>query len=786
MGDQLLRPRTLQSWLSDLGIKPEFATRDTIARAQQDLEKYQIDKRLETEKLFQGAASTSEQSRMLVGLRSCPSEIKTVAYSQALRLSRDENLIFALVALGDESVDVLRACTPYLPASSIRDNFCAYLKTRAVECSGIEMSASPTHSDPTNSERLLRTISQRTLELKQSLAETSAKDIGVLVKHVERLFPILPHEGFGEFIRQQMTSFACLAAPNSQIADNVLSMFTRDKDLEKADLIPFIGADRAARILSTLASVEEPAEPILTAAFLDSLRTDYPEALSHVSVRLAGLCKSRNPALSLSAQAASLQLGISDEETFQKTLLKALRADKKGIAASWLARNPDLLDLVPLHKLSPRLFAKILGAIATTHPKSALQFLQTGPQHHLDIADPRSWHTVVEALSKINDPSSNELFVEQVVRILDSKREGVGQLLQREPALSLLSRNIWAISERVPGETEWHILFDALKPKTNETSVLSWLTATPHGHNELLDWIKDIYIPELFESGTLSTRFLVQLQDNKLKESIASRLCAATLSRVRDLQAMAEEWPKTRSALKHRLARKLFTGLRIASRAGLNNEKIRAKLADVENSIRSWEIDDSPRLDPEIASAAKPRSPEARAESEEFLGAFFSRRLENPHEVSYMFAENPWALAAYLARPKADWPKVDLIFEQIIKSLVYFARLDNRARNAWQALEEEVKIELGVTLRESLSDIEEMIAGFFIFRSMLHEIGLEEAESGLGCVVKPEQLSSERHKFVRDPLQQGRLRLFGLGIKIRDRVIGNARVEKSGDENDRD
>ncbi len=79
-----------------------------------------------------------------------------------------------------------------------------------------------------------------------------------------------------------------------------------------------------------------------------------------------------------------------------------------------------------------------------------------------------------------------------------------------------------------------------------------------------------------------------------------------------------------------------------------------------------------------------------------------------------------------------------------------------------------------------------MIAGFFVFRDILREIGLAEAVPALGCVVKPDELSSDKHKFVRDPSQQGRLRLFGLGLKAEDRIIGSARVQKSGYEDDRD
>ena len=78
-----------------------------------------------------------------------------------------------------------------------------------------------------------------------------------------------------------------------------------------------------------------------------------------------------------------------------------------------------------------------------------------------------------------------------------------------------------------------------------------------------------------------------------------------------------------------------------------------------------------------------------------------------------------------------------------------------------------------------------MIAGYFAFRSALGEVGLHEVDSRLGCVVPQDQLSSENHKVIRDYPETGRQRLFGLGIKVGSKVISNARVVKSGDENDR-
>lgn len=782
-------PRALEGWLSDLGINPKSASKEAVARAIGEFEKYQLAKRTETERLIQGATSSPNLPKMLAGLRPCPSEIKEVAYRQALKLCKDDNLVSTLAVFADENADVIQSFSNFLPPSRVTNNFCAYLKSRGLDCVVPDISILPSSDprDPAGVEQLFGIITLAATGIRQRLAEIRHEDIDLLVKHVERLFPLLSEEGYGQFVRREMTLFICLAAPHNPIADNVVAMFTKDKDLKDAELIPFMGERPAAQILSNLIEKEEPTEPMLTAAFLDGVRKYYPEALPKLPPhKLAKLRKSRNPALALSMQAASLQLGLSDHEAFERSLLRSIKSDKTGAAASWLARNPEFLDFLPVHRLSVRTFMQILEAITKTDVTSALQFLRNAMRGDLDVADPRTWNAIVKALDRIDNGSSNDLFVEQTLRVLKNVPGHPERFLASEPTVSLLSRNIWAIARRTQDEKIWNIVFDAVTPKINEALVLDWLKAAPPGQNGLQSWLRNVYIPRLFERGVLSARFLVGLPDPRLQASFVNLLCTITSQRVGALQTLIAEWPSTRSAIKQKLAEKLSVGLRIAIRQIQNNEGLRARLLNLEASVQGWLVSESPRLDPAVLSVAEIVMPGAQPESKESLGVFFSRRLQTPHEISYMFALNPWAIDIYLSRPNTPWPKFEILADQIIKSLIYFARLNDRALALRQSLEEDIKIDLGIILREPLSEIEEMIAGFFVFRDILREIGLAEAVPALGCVVKADELSSDKHKFVRDPSQPGRLRLFGLGLSADGKIIGSARVQKSGDEDDRD
>jgi putative Mn2+ efflux pump MntP len=73
-----------------------------------------------------------------------------------------------------------------------------------------------------------------------------------------------------------------------------------------------------------------------------------------------------------------------------------------------------------------------------------------------------------------------------------------------------------------------------------------------------------------------------------------------------------------------------------------------------------------------------------------------------------------------------------------------------------------------------------------MFRDVLDQHGLHPVMEGLGKPIDQKELSSEKHKFIRDPDRRGRLRVFGLGIRIDDMVVSSGLIMNSGDENDRD
>jgi hypothetical protein len=56
----------------------------------------------------------------------------------------------------------------------------------------------------------------------------------------------------------------------------------------------------------------------------------------------------------------------------------------------------------------------------------------------------------------------------------------------------------------------------------------------------------------------------------------------------------------------------------------------------------------------------------------------------------------------------------------------------------------------------------------------------------LGAAVDPTDLSSERHKVIRDPQRPGALRVFGLGIEVDDKIISSGLIMSSGAIDDRD
>jgi len=634
---------------------------------------------------------------------------------------------------------------------------------------------------------LFELMSLHPSELHRDLRKLSPSDIAGLVERVEHLYPLLPDEGYGESVRRQMTFFMCLASPEHAIADNAVAILKRSKETPERDFLAFLGPARATALLLALFENHDASQSTFAATVLDAIRRHYPDALTSLPPQLLQKWqKSRNSILSLSSRAANLQLGLMEEEDFQRMLLRVLKVDKKGMATQWFAANPEFLESIPIEKLPSRVLTSILEVLAKQEPTRLIQFIRSSFSAGTQISHSNLWDASVQALERVGGSLADELFVDLIVRNLESSVGAEQHNLTREPALSLLSRNIWTIADRIRDERLWKVVFDAVSSKIPKGPISDWIKTASPMQAALKGWILESYVPRLLERRLLPASFVAELTDTPSQASTINALCARVLSHIRSLQTIAADWPKTRDAEKQRLANVASVGLRIAIRTAQNNESLEGRLTNLLTCVERWRSSESPAVDPSVASVAGIIAPENRPANIELVNAFFSSRLTTPHEICLFFGANPWAVNLFLASPESSWPKLEVVVEQIIKSLVFFADLSERAIKSLQELQNNIRIDFGIALRDGLDEVEEMMAGYFAFRSVLRRAGLDQAERVLGELLSEENISSDKHKVLRDSMQAGRLRIFSLGLKVGDRVVGSSKVMKSGDTDDRD
>jgi hypothetical protein len=164
----------------------------------------------------------------------------------------------------------------------------------------------------------------------------------------------------------------------------------------------------------------------------------------------------------------------------------------------------------------------------------------------------------------------------------------------------------------------------------------------------------------------------------------------------------------------------------------------------------------------------------------------FTHRVPPALEFTLTVAQDPWVIDAILGQSRGPWPKAEILVGQIVNRHIHVAQVRNRSREQLATLDDAVRTELAMVLRAFIADIEAELAGFFAFRDILDRNGLRPVMDKLGSIIEQRDLSSEKHKVVREPGTLGRLRVFGLGIRVNDTVLSSGLIMNSGEEDDRD
>lgn len=782
-------PRALDEWLSNLGIdKEDASSRQRIGNAKREFESYQRAKQRETERLIRGIA-TGPQAReffLAADLLQLPFAAKELIYLTALSVAKEANLVFVLASLSRENEAFISPIVHELKPSAIAENFVVYFRSRSKQTTVTIPRATDPSRRQVDTNLIFRLTSLPFSECNQNLRALSESDRSSLISQIESLFPLLPEDRYGGALRKQIAFFMCVASPQSRIADQVISIVTDTNEPPDPELLGFVGANRGIALLSALDEKADPKQGPAMAAVLDSIRRHHPTALLSLPAGVLQRSQaSRNPTLSLSAVAAQYKSSKIDELQFRRHFMRTLKADKSGEAGRWLTINPEFLDMIPLKNIPGRLLSGIFETLAKREPAKLIAFLRRSLDPDRRPHGKALWTVALQALSRIGSSAADDLFIQIVLDHSRGPAELQSLQLAEEPFLSLLGANVWAIAGGIKDERSWAVLFDAASSQISKDSILAWLEKASGSDSALRQWVLRWLVPRLLERGKLQPNFISGLTDQMSQAAVLSAACHRALEHMKTLKTIAAGWPEARDREKRRLANLINRGLNIAIHNRQESQPLERHFTELRQAVEQWCSSQQPEIDPAAVSISELALPESQPPSLSALSALFASRAPGPHAICLFLSSNDWASALLVETPAGPWPTLELLFTQVLNSLVFIARVRYDAESAIRDLPETVKVDLSMVLRDRLEEIEEQLAGYFAFRDVLKDAGLDPVEPILGGEVDQGSISSDKHKVFRDPSQEGRLRIFSLGLRVGKRVVGSARLMKSGVKDDR-
>jgi hypothetical protein len=374
-------------------------------------------------------------------------------------------------------------------------------------------------------------------------------------------------------------------------------------------------------------------------------------------------------------------------------------------------------------------------------------------------------------------------------RLGQGEVEQLRAVLMREPGLGLFRTNFMSLLDSA-SENDWRMLFDLYTSRTTESDLVRVLGAALRREGELGGWVSNELIPQLIGHGSILPSFLKYLAnetESHLIQKVVGNLSSRCVSDLSQIHSLVQQWDHASALEKRKLLSNVIAGVRIGAQSTGPGSMVSNGLLRVQKICDDWAQQDWPKLDSAIQETARIPIPEALAPSREGAKRLFANRgtVAGP-DVALVLGANPWVLEVMFSDTEGVFPKSEFIAEHIAQRFAHISKLKVNAEDALRNLSRSLREGLGAALREILSDIESEIAPYFVFREVLRGSGLNPVMEKLGAAVDPTDLSSERHKVIRDPQRPGALRVFGLGIEVDDKIISSGLIMSSGAIDDRD
>jgi hypothetical protein len=777
-------PRGFQRWLLEQGLDAKNLVPLQVADQKR---LYALDQaaRLEpTRELVEALMNGVHAPEFFGSMARFSSDFRILAYQTAATAYRNEGIAYALAALSQESQWVIDASTKSFtdkPALKAFSSFSTLKNTRV--CLGLRTDRTAVRCDNLSDiDRLFCLSTNPSDAMADQLQEMDKANGAKLVKIAEKLMKTLPDRGFGQFARVNLSLFICSAGADDELFAAAKDTLISIAEPAVADFLGRLGAEYVRSELSNVDQTFQPGQERFVAALIDAWRRVCGDSIGEFEDATRSI-KIKAPVIAVAVSAGAASKSERHGARFQRLLTKGLQKANDRTVREWLLRNPEFIKYLPVGRASLQTVKTVLDA-ARSVPAQALAVSAQILEELRETTPLEYWEEALKALAAIGSSEADRVFRTFVSgRIKTGEGSYLRDLLAREPAAALLRRNIESLLE-CSGEQEWGVLFEFFRTRNTESAVVQLLdTVFPRG-GTLAEWMVGTLVPGLLESSSLSSEFLRAATSVDMSAAIAKTLAAKILADIEELVNFRETWLKRRAEIKARVFSRVQTGLRIAINTTVPETRLHKQLEKALSATQDWAAAPPPAIDPVITTTASVALP-ATLPNEDGLIDLFTHRMPSAVEFALTAAKNPWVVEVVI-RQRGPWPKAEMLIRQIVDRYVHVAQVRNRSLEQLENLADTVRTELATALREVLSDIETEIAGYFAFRDILDHNGLHPVMNKLGVVVGQQELSSEKHKVMRDPSMRGRLRVFGLGIEVNGRVLSGGLLMNSGEDDDSD
>lgn len=759
-----------------------------LAEYRRGFEREQASKERRTRDLVEGLANGPYLLPLIEFSHAFSDELKGIVFKIALATTHNEDFVFVLSALSMERPLFVHQCTSGLPDSPILQIFFAYTKKTRQPLALEVRQPVRIAEDASPLDRLCDMATRPWKTLQNDLRNLSEPETSTLLHLAERLFQRLSeNRAFEAFLKLNLSVFIVTVHPDSNLIPSAVRLLVSNGEPALADLLALLGENYLASELRD-AKNSHPGRERFLAAIIDAYRRRFPESISNLKADLTKVSSTRQPVLEVAVAAALLRPRSDDEARFERLLLRKLQKDKEHHVREWILRNPEFARYFRAEKASLSTLKGILDEYRSKEPELALRIAAQILSEPLGPTRDRYWEEALRILVNIGRDEADALFSKFMTdRLADGwDNPQIQQVLASQPARTLLRRSFWLLLDTAGSEGNRQILFDLYTSHTPESELVALIEAAyVRGRSPAL-WIVEHLVPRLLERQSLSPTFPQYATNREFLVRTAQDLGRRTVEDTSFLREAANDWASTRTRAKSRLLPRLRTGVRIAIENSLSDSALRAQITRLSNDVEEWAENDSPKLDAAISSYASTALPIEHAPDRSYGEQFFRERPRGPNDFALFAGANPWVIDLVFADEQGPWPKSELLLSQLARSFVFISQLRRRVQAQIEAIDHTVRVELATVLRQPLADIEAELAGYFILRDILDEGGLHPVMEKLGGHIDEKELSSQRHKVIRDPSRRGLLRVFGLGIRVDDVVIGSGTVIKSGGDDDRD